>query len=77
MMIIVNTKGGESETVSQMTKEVNGEVVPMTEEESKLKMLSEVSRIGGNPTTQIVKAMLFNLNGDIIKIEDIKKPVAE
>lgn len=70
---MVNTKGGESETVEHLYKEVDGVNVTMTEEESILKMLKDTSTIGGNPNVQSIKAMLFNPNGDMIKIEEIKK----
>lgn len=79
-MFMVNVKGGESETVTHLYKEVDGTLVPMTESESVLKMLSEVSKIGGNASTQSVKAILYNPNGEAIKIEEIKKdfePIAE
>ena len=74
VMFMVNAKGGESETVTHLYKEVNGELVPMTEEESILKMLKETSTIGGNDATLNVKAMLFNADGNMIKVEEVKKP---
>ena len=75
VMFIVNINGGESETVTHLYNEVDGTLVPMTESESVLKMLSEVSKIGGNDSTQSVKAMLFNPNGDLIKIEEVIKDI--
>lgn len=75
VMFIVNVKGGESETADHLYKEVDGKLVPMNEDESKLKMLSEVSRIGGNASTQSIKATLFNPNGDSIKTEEVIKPI--
>lgn len=77
VMFMVNVKGGESETVEHLYKEVDGVLVPMTEEEAILKTLKETSTIGGNPSTQSVKAMLFNASGDMIKIEEVIKPKAE
>ncbi len=74
-MFMVNAKGGESETVTHLYKEVDGQLVPMTEEESILKMLKETSTIGGNDATQNVKAMLFNPDGNLIKVEEVKKPI--
>ena len=49
---MVNVKGGESETVEHLYKEVEGVNVPMTREESILKMLKDTSTIGGNPAVQ-------------------------
>ena len=77
LLMIVNTKGGESETVEHLYKEVDGKLVPMTEEEAKLKLLDTVSKTGGNALTQAIKGILFNPNGDEIKIEEIIKPTAE
>lgn len=74
---MVNTKGGESETVEHFYKEKEGVLVPMTEEESILKMLKDTSTIGGNPNVQSIKTMLFNPDGNMIKIEEVKKPIAE
>lgn len=76
VMFIVNPKGGESETVEHLYKEVNGELIPMTEDEAILKMLKETSTVGGNDKVQNVKAMLFNPDGNMIKVEEVKKPVS-
>lgn len=73
----VNTNGGESETVEHLYKEVEGQLVPCTESESILKMLDKASKIGGNGATKAVKCMLFNPNGDIIKIEEVIKDSVE
>lgn len=75
VMFIVNPKGGESETVEHLYKEVDGKLVPMTEEEAKLDMLSKTSTTGKNDKVQSVKAMLFNPKGDLIKIEEVIKPI--
>ena len=75
VMFMVNAKGGESETVEHLYKEVNEKLIPMTEEESILKMLKEISTIGGNDTVQNVKAMLFNPDGNLFKVEEVKKPI--
>lgn len=77
VIFMVNAKGGESETVDHLYKEVDGSLVPMDENEAILKMLSETARIGGNPSVQRVKAMLFDTNGGLIKIEEVIKEVAE
>lgn len=72
---MVNTKGGESETVEHLYKEVDGVNVPMTEEESTFKMLKDTSTIGGNPNVQSIKTMLFNPDGNMIKVEEVDKPI--
>ena len=77
VIFMVNTNGGESETVEHLYKEVDGKLVPMTEEEATLKMLKETSTVGGNDKVQNVKAMLFNPNGDMIKTEEVRKPVVD
>lgn len=74
VMFMVNVNGGESETVEHLYKEVDGKNVPMTEEQSILKMLKETSTIGGNDAVQNVKAMLYNPEGNMIKVEEVKKP---
>ena len=73
VMFMVNTNGGESETVTHLYKEVDSQLVPMDENESILKMLSEVARIGGNPSTYALKAYLYNPDGDFIKFEEVSK----
>lgn len=75
VMFMVNVKGGESETVEHLYKEVDGKLVPMTETEAILKMLRETSAIGGNDEVQNVKAMLFNPDGNMIKTEEIMKAI--
>lgn len=72
---IVNVNGGESETAERLYKEVEGTLVPMTESEAILKMLKDTSTIGGNPSVQSIKAMLFNSDGNMIKVEEVTKPV--
>lgn len=74
---ILNVNGGESETVEHLQKEVEGKYVDLTESEAILKMFDKVSKIGGNPSTKNIKCMLFNPNGDLIKIEEVIKEVAE
>ena len=75
VMFMVNAKGGESETVEHLYKEVDKKLVPMTEEESIIKMFKEISTICGNDAVQNVKAMLFNPDGNLFKVEEVKKPV--
>lgn len=77
LIFTVNVEGGENETVEHLYKEVNGQLVPMTEDEAILKMLKDTSTIGGNASTQSIKAILFDPNGDWIKIEEVTKPIAE
>lgn len=77
LMFIVNPNGGESETVEHLYKEVDGTLVPMNENEAILDMLSKTASIGKNAKVQNVKAMLFNPKGDLIKIEEVIKEVAE
>lgn len=73
VMFIVNPSGGESETVEHLYHEVDGKLVPMNENEAILETLSKTSSIGKNPKVQNVKSLLFNPNGDIIKIEEVIK----
>ena len=75
VIFMVNVNGGESETVENLYKEVEGTSVPMTESEAILKMLKNASSIGYNPAVQSIKAMLFNADGNLIKVEEITKPV--
>lgn len=77
VIFMVNAKGGESETVDHLYKEVEGSLVPMNENEAILKMLSETSKLGGNSAVQSIKSMLFDPNGDLIKIEEVIKDSAE
>ena len=77
VMFIVNPSGGESETVEHLYNEVDGKLVPMNENEAILELLSKTSTTGKNAKVQSVKAMLFNPNGDLIKIEEIIKDIAE
>lgn len=76
VMFVVNTKGGESETVEHLYKEVNGTLVPMKENEAILEMLSQTSKTGKNSAVQRVKALLFNTEGNLIKIEEVVNDVA-
>lgn len=75
---MVNINGGESETIDHLYKEVKidgvATLVPNTEEESILKFHKQISTIGGNDKVQIVKVMLFNDNGMMIKSEELIKP---
>lgn len=73
VMLILNVKGGESETVEHLYKEVDGVLVPMNENEATLDMLDKTSKLGKNASVQNVKAMLFNPNGDLVKIEEVKE----
>ena len=75
VVFMVNVNGGESETVEHLYKEVEGASVPMTKSEAVLKMLKEVSSIGGNPAIQSIRAILFDLTGDMIKIEEVTKDI--
>lgn len=77
-LFTLNTKGGAEITSEKCTKEVDGNIVPCNEAESILKMLDKVSKVGGNPSTQNVKALLFSPNGGLIKEEEvIKDAIAE
>ena len=76
VMFIVSTKGGESETVEHLYHEVDGVLVPMNEDEAILEMLSKTSKQGSNASTSRVKAMLFNADGNLIKVEEVNKPVS-
>lgn len=75
--ITLNTSGGANATTENLTKEVDGKLVPCTEEESILKMFNKLSSVGGNKATQSIKCLLLNPNGDIIKVEEVSKPQAE
>lgn len=75
VMFIVNVKGGESETVEHLYKEVEGKLVPMNEDEAILDMLDKTAKFGKNASVQHVKAMLFSPNGDSIKTEEVIKPI--
>ena len=75
LTMTVNVKGGESETIEHLYKEVDGQLVPMTEDEAILKMLKEVSTIGGNAATQSVKGILYNAEGNPVKEELVIKPI--
>ena len=56
-----------------MTKEEDGKVVPCTREESILKFFNKLSSVGGNPATQSIKCFLFDADGNIVKIDEVKK----
>lgn len=70
----LNTKGGAEITTEKLTKEVDGVVVPCDETESILKLHDKLSKVGGNKATQSIKCVLFNPNGDMIKVEELNKP---
>ena len=71
--LILNTKGGASETIEALTKEVDGQTVPCTKAEAEIKFLNKISSVGGNPATQSIKCVLFNSDGNIIKEDEVIK----
>lgn len=74
---ILNVKGGASETVEAMTKEVDGQIVPCTKAEAELKMSGKIYTVGGNPATKNIKCMLFNADGNLVKIDEVIKDILE
>lgn len=72
--LTLNVKGGESQTIEAMTKEVDGAIVPCTKEEAMLKLYNKISSVGGNPATQAIRVMLLDDNGGLIKVEELVKP---
>lgn len=62
--IIVNAKGGESETIEKMTKEVDGKVVPCDFEEAKRKMWKALNQVGGNPSTHTMECYILGFDGE-------------
>lgn len=81
LTFMLNTSGGESETVEHLYKEVmideKATLVPCTKEESIVKFYDKLSKNGGNKAVQAIKVMLFDDNGGLIKSEELIKPVAE
>lgn len=80
LTMTVNVKGGEDEKVDHLYKEVEGKLVPMTENESILEMLDRTAKLGKNASVQHVRALLINPNGEVIRTEEVKnahEPVAE
>lgn len=77
LTLTLNTSGGASETIEKMTKEVEGAVAPCTKEESILKMFNKLSSVGGNPATQSIKCLLLDVEGGVIKVEEVTKPITE
>lgn len=75
--LTLNTKGGESQTIESLTKEVDGTIVPCTKEEALLKFFNKLSSVGGNPATQSIKCLLLDDNGGLVKAEELVKPMAE
>lgn len=69
----LNTSGGAEIVLEKLTKEVDGNVVPCDEAESILKLHDKMTKVGGNKATQDIKCVLFNPNGDIIKIDEVIK----
>lgn len=74
LIMTVNTKGGENETIEHLYVEKDGKLVPMTKEEAEIKMLKDVATIGGNSATQAIKAYLYDTNGNQCKLEEVVKP---
>lgn len=72
-----NIEGGASSTTESMTKEVEGQIVPCTEAEAKIKMAHKLDTVGGNPSTQSIKCILFNADGNAIKVDEIIKDIVE
>lgn len=72
-----NIKGGASSTTEAMTKEVEGVVVPCTKAEAELKMAHKLDTVGGNPSTQSIKCILFNADGNATKVDEIIKDIVE
>lgn len=75
LIMTVNIKGGENETVEHLYKEVGGKLVPMTEAEAVFRMSKDFSTIGGNASVQAIKCILFDTNGNIHKAEEYIKPI--
>lgn len=73
--LILNVKGGESQTIESLTKEVDGVIVPKEEYEAELEMFKKLNSVGSNSATQSIRCMLLNPNGDIIKVEEVTKPI--
>lgn len=73
--LLLNTKGGASETIEALTKEVDGAIVPCTKEEAMLKLYDKMSKTGGNASVQSIKCILLDANGGQIKVEELVKPV--
>ena len=73
LTLMLNTKGGASETVEAMTKEVDGQIVPCTLAEAELKLHGKITSVGGNPATQSIKCFLFDPNGALIKTDEVIK----
>lgn len=73
--LLLNSKGGASETIEALTKEVDGVLVPCTEEESKLKLYDKMSKTGGNASVQSIKCILLDPTGGVIKAEELVKPI--
>lgn len=69
--LTLNTKGGEAQTIEAMTKEVDGEIVPCTPKEAKLKFLNKLSSVGGNPATQNIKCILLDDNGNPVNVDEL------
>lgn len=74
---MVNPQGGESETVEHLTKEVDGQNVPCTREESIVKFYNKLSSMGGSQYVRAIKCMLFDNNGGMIKSDELIKPIEE
>lgn len=73
----LNTNGGAEIVLEKLTKEVDGKVVPCDKAESELKLHDKISKVGGNKSTQNIKCVLLDANGDLSKIEEVIKPTAE
>ena len=77
LTMTVNMKGGDSEEVEHLYKEVDGNLVPCTKEEAIFKMLSKTATVGGNPSTKAIKAYLINPSGNVEKTEEVIKEATE
>lgn len=77
LTITLNIEGGSAETIEKMTKEVDGTVVPCTRQEAELKFHRKLSSVGENPATQSIKCILFDADGNMIKVDEVVKPAPE
>lgn len=73
--LMLNVKGGESQTIDGLTKEVNGKLVPMNRTEAELKMYGDISKIGGNPAVKSIKCFLISPDGENIKEVEVEKDI--
>lgn len=72
--ITKNMNDGDAINSEALNKEVEGKLVPCTENEAILRCLNKASTVGGNPATQAVKCLLLNPEGNVIKIEEVENP---